>query len=555
MTAHGRPAQPFGPEEHKATAAELGLPNVRELLVLAPGNDPFYKGTPADRRDGEWFADLWERFGYTHGIHLRRAHYQVLSTGSQTSNGLPYENTEGCWAALCKAAAAARILGLVDPESFVDRRNPEPVVNRWPRDEPAEPGWSWSWEPWRPDWELPRVDPPELTSDGRWLLPFVPPWELPSVGSWEPPYWSGLQPPPERPGGNVSGYDYSADDQPVLLEVWVEKSTMEDVLGPLCRLLGVNLVTGVGNQSITAAVRLLRRAQRHGRPAHVLYISDFDPAGEHMPAAVARQAQFWRDRLDITEALTLQPLVLTRDQVAEYALPRIPIKDTDRRAGDFEARNGAGAVELDALEALHRGVLGDLVRQAAEPYTDRSLRFALAAADDAAWAAVAAGWTSDTADLRGDLDDAERDVHADFHRYEEWLQADRDALTGELAPERRELAELAEELRAALAPVVAPFRARLDAVAVRANAKAGRHRQRMTARAAELAADLESHRERLDALADDADRVVADFDPELPDRPEPADPDVDRHRLLYDSHRGWLDQLAAYRRAKTGGDR
>jgi hypothetical protein len=70
VTAAGRPAQPFGPEEHKATAAALGLPNVRELLVLAPGNDPFYKGTAAHQRDAEWLADLWERFGYTRGVHL-----------------------------------------------------------------------------------------------------------------------------------------------------------------------------------------------------------------------------------------------------------------------------------------------------------------------------------------------------------------------------------------------------------------------------------------------------------------------------------------------------
>jgi hypothetical protein len=551
VTAVERPAQPFGPEEHKATAAELGLPNVRELLVLAPGNDPLYKGTEADRRDAEWFADLWQRFGYTRGVHLRRAHYQVLSTGCQTSNGTAYENTEGCWAALCKAAAAARLLGLVDAEAFVDRRNPEPVVNRWPRTEPPEPGWSRLYDFERPSWELPSAEPPELPSGGSWMLPFVPYWALPEIEP-QPVYWPRFEPLPDQPGVEVTGYDYGPDDQPVLVEVWIEKSTMQDVLGPLCASLNINLVTGVGNQSITAAVRLLRRAERHGKPAHVLYVSDFDPAGEHMPAAVARQAQFWRDRLDVTEPLTLDPLVLTRGQVAEYALPRVPIKDSDRRAAAFEARNGAGAVELDALEALHPGVLGDLVRQAAEPYVDPSLRTALGDAQRAARDAVAVQWQDDTAGLRDDLTAVEGRAREAIRRHEESLSAAGVDLAAELTPERRELDEMAAEIRAVLAPLVEPFRPRLDAVRVRVNGKVEQHRERLSARADELAAELAPLQERLDELADDAERMADDFDPVLPDRPEPAEPTVDRDRLLYDSRRCWLDQLAAYRRAKGG---
>ena len=42
------------------------------------------------------FADVWQRFAYTGGIHLRRVHYQVLSTRSLTSNGMSYENTDRC---------------------------------------------------------------------------------------------------------------------------------------------------------------------------------------------------------------------------------------------------------------------------------------------------------------------------------------------------------------------------------------------------------------------------------------------------------------------------
>src|SRR5262249_51819997 len=156
------------------------------------------------------------------------------------------------------------------------------------------------------------------------------------------------------------GYDYAAADQPYLVEIWVEKSTMNDVLEPLCGQLSVNLVTSLGFQSMTAAVNLLQRAARlaaAGRPCRVFYISDYDPAGDGMPVAVARQIEFWLSQYAPGADIKLTPLVLTREQVVAYDLPRTPIKESDRRRANFEALHGEGAVELDALEALHPGEL------------------------------------------------------------------------------------------------------------------------------------------------------------------------------------------------------
>src|SRR5262249_36158970 len=99
------------------------------------------------------------------------------------------------------------------------------------------------------------------------------------------------------PAVGVQGFEYSPADQPFLLEIWVEKTTMDDVLEPLCRGLSINLVPGAGFQSITSAVNLLQRVARFKdsrKPCRVFYISDFDPAGDQMPVAVARQLQFWR---------------------------------------------------------------------------------------------------------------------------------------------------------------------------------------------------------------------------------------------------------------------
>jgi predicted nucleic acid-binding Zn-ribbon protein len=49
----------------------------------------------------------------------------------------------------------------------------------------------------------------------------------------------------------VTGYEYEHNLQPYHVEVWCEKSTMNDELLPLCERWGVNLINGVGFMSIT----------------------------------------------------------------------------------------------------------------------------------------------------------------------------------------------------------------------------------------------------------------------------------------------------------------
>ena len=68
---------PRGPKAHKDMARQLGIRgnSGTKLIALSDGNDPFYKGTPAQIRDAQWFAEIWQRFGYRSGIHLRRVHY------------------------------------------------------------------------------------------------------------------------------------------------------------------------------------------------------------------------------------------------------------------------------------------------------------------------------------------------------------------------------------------------------------------------------------------------------------------------------------------------
>ncbi len=162
--------------------------------------------------------------------------------------------------------------------------------------------------------------------------------------------------------------------QPYHLELWCEKTTVNDILEPLAHRYSLNVITGSGELSHTACVNVVERSEESGRPVRILYVSDFDPAGASMPVAVARKIEH---RLYLKELyhldIQVRPIVLTHDQCIEYRLPRTPIKETERRAAAFEARYGEGATELDALEALRPGELQRILETEIERYSDADL--------------------------------------------------------------------------------------------------------------------------------------------------------------------------------------
>ena len=137
----------------------------------------------------------------------------------------------------------------------------------------------------------------------------------------------------------------------------------------------------LGNYHKRVASNLAERARQSGRPVRILYVSDFDPGGMSMPVAVARKIEFAvlseQENLDIQ----VRPVVLTPDQCVQYRLPRVPLKASEKRAANFEARFGEGATELDALEALHPGELRRILVREIERYYDTSLADEIARRD------------------------------------------------------------------------------------------------------------------------------------------------------------------------------
>jgi hypothetical protein len=315
-------------------------------------------------------------------------------------------------------------------------------------------------------------------------------WDLPQMPSFSPHFWAPFPTP------TVTGYDYTDAAQPFHVEIWVEKSTVNDILDPLARELFCVLSPAVGFTSITRTIDILKRIAEARKPTRIFYIADYDPAGQHMAPSVARQLEFWLERYAPGAEVKLHRLVLTREQVAHYSLPRIPIKDTDARKARFEAQHGAGAVELDALEAVVPGELERIIREALAPYRDPDLADAYGARGGQTRRAVAQAWRTHSAPVREDL----------------------------------------RTLQAEVATVLEHFEAEYEYL---------RERQ---------AQALAPYQDRLADLAQAATTLVQTFDPPLPACPASALSPPEEADWLFDSQRDYLTQMAHYRKQDQAGE-
>jgi hypothetical protein len=285
----------------------------------------------------QWFAGMYRKYGGGGVPHLRRIHYRLVSPPDGVRilppNRREYQNTLNDWDYLCGASLAARYLDLIPFDGLVDKRNAPPLFNA-ANDDPQR----------------------ELKADCE------------VVSGWT--YFDKPDLPP-LPDLDVNGFEAIQD---YIVEIWIEKSTQNDWLAPLCQHRGVNLVVGIGEQSEIRARELALRSAQYKAPVRVLYLSDFDPGGRSMPKAVARKVEFTIRKLDLMVDFQLIPVVLTPEQCRLYNLPRIPIKDTERRKDTFEQTFGVGATELDALEALHPGEMRRIVEEEVNNWLDPNLR-------------------------------------------------------------------------------------------------------------------------------------------------------------------------------------
>jgi len=447
-------ARAWGRSFLKELQNRLGVTKREDLLVLSTNTDPFAMGTKTHYERARWFADVFEKFGHP-GLHVRGVHYNIVGNPLLFWDGTPYENHKDSWKRLVEASRYARILGLVDPDIFEDKRN---VMY-----EHAE-----SYEP-----QHKEVNFEPGTFSAQASISF----ELPSV------YTSRL-------------YAENAY-QPVHVEIWSEKSRTDRVALPIARQYGVNYRRGTGYLSITYARDFVDKLVECGKPGVILYLSDFDPAGDNMPRSAARHIEY-----KIAEQLRLNgtyniharvvPVALTQQQVADLQLPPVMLKEKTMKS--FVERLGVDVgAEIDALEARHPGKLRTLIIKELEKYRDPDMTRKIAEYNTAA---------------EGRRDDLARALRDEFGKQLDALENEVHTLR-----EKYKLDELEEELQA------------LD----------------------------------IGDKIDDISRAMHDFfnehidDFEAPDLPvfsAPLVPQKDDPGVLYDSQREYTEQLWYYNNAQ-----
>lgn len=157
-------------------------------------------------------------------------------------------------------------------------------------------------------------------------------------------------------------------NQPLYVEVWIEKKALQGVFERPCRNASVGLAPCKGYPSLTflnEAKERFHDAQREGKDVKILYFGDYDPSGSDIPRSIQENLERMGCSLEV-ERIALNP-----DLIDELNLPGVPPKSTDSRTALWD---GNGAVELDAVEPR---ILQRMCKDAIEKNFDDDLYDAL----------------------------------------------------------------------------------------------------------------------------------------------------------------------------------
>ena len=221
----------------QAAMAETGR-SMDDLTVMSEDADPYRLDTPAKHRDAQWFAAQVERFiAPDKRIHVRGVFYACVSAGDvMKPDGEPFENTAENEEFRRRAASRyARWLGYVPFERLVDNKNDAPIVRPAPsNDAPTA-------HVWADDLDIEDLDADALGVSA-------------GLADFEP-------------------------RQPYRLVFFGEKTSLEDVLGPLAVEFSADLYLMSGQISDTYLHQMARDAVADGRPLVVFTFSRLRPGG------------------------------------------------------------------------------------------------------------------------------------------------------------------------------------------------------------------------------------------------------------------------------------
>ena len=237
-------------------------------------------------------------------LTLRQLYYQFVARGL-------IDNTERSYKRIGSIVSDARLAGLLDWDSIVDRTREQKANSHW-------------------------ADPQDIL--------------------------------------NGAAQSYSINlrtGQPTYVEVWIEKDALIDIIEQACKPLDVGRFSCRGYVSQSAmweAAQRINKALEDDELEHyscvILHLGDHDPSGIDMTRDI-------QDRLNTFECdATVERIALTMPQIRALNPPPNPTKLTDSRAKEYLLDYGNQSWELDALDPTF---LTTLVTEQVGVYTDFDL--------------------------------------------------------------------------------------------------------------------------------------------------------------------------------------
>ena len=156
-------------------------------------------------------------------------------------------------------------------------------------------------------------------------------------------------------------YSYRRDlwnDQPVYVEIWVEKDPLAGVISSITNEYDVPLYVSRGYSSKTFLYDAADYIKAIGKPTYIYHFGDHDPSG--VDAAYKIRDGLIEHGADIH----FERVAVTLEQIESIHLPTRETKRKDPRSKGW---GNKPSVELDALPAP---VLRDLVRECIERHID-----------------------------------------------------------------------------------------------------------------------------------------------------------------------------------------
>lgn len=347
--------------------AETTNTSKQELLIMSKSRDPCNIGaSEAHHVRAQWIAKHWEDAVANRQdkrLYPRDLHYIMLEKDVRDPTGrcswTRYTNTTMCAQYCSESLVYARVLGYIPFEGVIDKgATMEALIEEF--DEHQSPG---GWYDYDDGIDIPDIPDP----DEKVAMPD-------SFSQWIDDAAS------RNVNVRIDGhYNPSLErQQPFYLELWSEKTLPTEVKHVAQENGVATIIEHGGKPGYTAIHDFVESVNELEKPGVILWLSDYDPSGNNMPAEVASKVDYFERSSNLNERVIVDRVALTKDQVTTHDLPSIPVDPSDNQSYQTKVKNfGDEVTELNALKAdldLFCEIVEDAIRQYRDPHLEEKNR-------------------------------------------------------------------------------------------------------------------------------------------------------------------------------------